>query len=223
MKKIVILIIALFLVTGCSVKYNIVINEDLSVNEEAKITGTKDLYQIYYKTTKKHVLEDLIGVYKEDLDMNNYQYELVEDKEPYVFVNKKYDSIKDYINNSKLFNDYFDEIKYIENDNIKKIETIGFKENDIDDPERFNVQELEISITCPYVVRLHNAKDVNKETNTYYYELTSENNKILLEYDASKKFNPHSDLIKSLIIAFIVIVIIWIAVIILTKKNKKNS
>ncbi len=222
MKKIAILIIALFLVTGCSVKYNVIINEDLSVSEEAKLEGTEDLYKIYYKTTKKHVLENILNLYKATLEENSYQYELVEDKEPYVIVNKKYDSIKDYIDNSKLFNDYFDEIKYTENKNIRRIETIGYNENDVDNPDRFVVEKLKIAITSSYIVKNHNAKDVNKNTNTYYYELDNENDKILLEYDISKKFDPKMDLIKKITIALIIVVIIWIAVIILTKKNKKK-
>lgn len=223
MKKIVILIIALFLVTGCSVKYNVVINEDLSVEEEAKLAGTEDLYKIYYKTTKKHVLENLLNLQKDALDENNYQYELIEDNEPYVVVNKKYDSVKEYIDNSKLFNDYFDEIKYTEDKNIRKIETIGYNEDDVDNPERFVVEKLEIAITSSYVVKNHNAKDVNKTTNTYYYELDDENNKILLEYDISKKFNPNGELMQKLVIAFIIIVVIWVTVVILTKKSKKNN
>lgn len=223
MKKIVILIIALFLVTGCSVKYNVVINEDLSVEEEAKLAGTEDLYKIYYKTTKKHVLENLLNLQKDALDENNYHYELIEDNEPYVIVNKKYDSVKEYIDNSKLFNDYFDEIKYTEDKNIRKIETIGYNEDDVDNPERFVVEKLEIAITSSYVVKNHNAKDVNKTTNTYYYELDDENNKILLEYDISKKFNPNGELMQKLVIAFIIIVVIWVTVVILTKKSKKNN
>lgn len=223
MKKIVILIGALLLVTGCSVKYNIVINEDLSVSEEAKLTGTEKFFDVYYKTTKKHVLEGMIDIYKDQLIENKYQYELIEDKVPYVLVNKKYDSVNEYINNSKLFNNYFDEIKYTENKNIRRIETFGYNENDIDNPDRFVIEELEITITCPYVVKNNNAKDVNKQTNTYYYELNKDNNKILLEYDISKKFNPNADLIKTLIIAVIVVVITWITVVVLTKKNKNNN
>ncbi len=221
MKKIVILIIALFLVTGCSVKYNVVINEDLSINEEAKISGTEELFKTYYKTTKKHVLEGFLDLYKNSLEEANYQYELVEGKDPYVVINKKYDNVEDYINNSKLFNDYFDEIKLTEDGNNKKIETIGFHPNDIDNPDRFDVKKLDITITCPYEVKNNNAKYVDKETNTYYYELTEKSNKILLEYDISNKFNPNSDLIKTLTMIFIGVIITWIIIAIITKKNKK--
>ena len=222
MKKIVILIIALFLITGCSVKYNVVINEDLTVNEEAKISGTERLYEPYYKTTKKHVLESFLDIYNNFLKENNYQYKLVEEKEPYITINKKYNNVEEYINNSILFNDYFDEIKYTENGSKKKIETVGFHENEIDNPDRFYVEELEIAIKCSYKVKNHTATKVDKMTNTYYYELNENNDRILLEYDVSSKFNPNEDLIKTIIICVVIILGIWILVYYFSKKNNKN-
>lgn len=219
MKKIVMLVISILLLTGCSVKYNLTINEDLTVTEEAYLTGTESFFANYYKTTKTNVLKSFIDIYKDVLDENNYTYELKEDKIPYVIVNNKYDSVNNYINKSKLFNGYFDEIKYTEDGNIRKIETVGFNDNNPDDPERFNVKELTISITCPFKVKNHNAKDVDKKTNTYYYDL-SNNHKIILEYDTSSKFNPNADLIKTLLICLLGVIGIWIAIIVLSKKNK---
>lgn len=223
MKKIVILIIMLFLVTGCAVKYNVTINEDLSIIEEAKLTGTTDFFANYYKTTKTNVLKSFIEIYQDILDENNYQYELKEEETPYVLVNRKYDTINNYINGSILFNEYFDEIKYTEDGKIKKLETIGFRPNDPDNADRFNVKSLEIYITCPYEVKNHNAKKVDKQTNTFYYELNEENNKILFEFDSESKFNPNADLIMIIIIGVLVIVGCWIVLIYLNKKNNKNK
>jgi hypothetical protein len=222
MKKIVILIITLFLITGCSVKYSVVINEDLTMVEEAKLTGTDDFFADYYKTTRTNVLKSILEVYQDKLDENNYQYELVEDKtKPYVILTKKYDNGNDYVTNSLLFNKYFEEVKYSEDGNIKKIETIGYNGDIPDDQDQFSIRELEISIKCPYKVKNHTAKRVDKETNTYYYELNDENNKILLEYDTSTKFNPNSDLIRTLLILFGIVIASWIIIIIVSKKNKK--
>jgi hypothetical protein len=120
-----------------------------------------------------------------------------------------------------LFNKYFEEVKYSEDGNVKKIETIGYNGDIPDDQDQFSIRELEISITCPYKVKNHTAKKVNKETNTYYYELNDENNKILLEYDTSTKFNPNSDLIRTLLILFGIVIASWIIIIIVSKKNKK--
>ena len=222
MKKIVILIIAVFLITGCSVKYNIVINEDQTIVEEAKLTGTDDFFANYYKTTRLNVLKSFLDIYQDILNEKGYQYKVVEEDTPYVLVNKKYSNGNEFVNDSILFNDYFDEVKYTEDGNIKKIETTGYNGNDPDNPDRFDVKELEISIACPYKVKNHNAKYFNEKTNTYFYELNDENDKILLEYDTGVKFNPNEKLIRILIICGIALVVIWITIVIINKKNNKN-
>ena len=223
MKKIVILIIAVFLITGCSVKYHVVINEDLTLIEEAKMTGTQELFDNYYKTTKTNVLNSFLEIYQDILTENNYQYEMIQDETPYVLVTRKYENANDFVNSSKLFNDYFEEIKYTEDGNKKKIETTGFLGNDPENSDRFDVKELEISITCPYKVINHTAKELDLNTNTYYFELADENDIILLEYDTSSKFNPNSELYKTIATCLLILLGIWIIIVCVNKKNNKNK
>ena len=225
MKKIFVLLVFLFLITGCKAQYKIVINDDLSLTEEANLTGTQDFFDNYYKTTKKKVINSYLDIYKNILDANNYRYELINSDIPYVKVKKKYNDILDYTKNSILFNGYFDEVKYSENGNIKKLETIGYNYVGPDSNEdRFYVSDLEIAIKCPYKVTDHNAYLIDTKTNTYYYELTEKEGKILLEYDISRKFDPNSNLIRTIIISFVIIIIIWFTVFISNKnKTKKNK
>lgn len=221
MKKIVFLLLSIILITGCSVKYNLTINEDLTIEETAKLTGTNEFFANYYKTTKKNVIKTMLETYQDTLSENGYDYKLIEDKTPYVNVTKKHNSIGDFSKNSVLFNDYFDEVKYTENGNIKKLETVGFNPNNPDNPERFDIKELEIVITCPYKVNNHNAQKVNAGTNTYYYALNEESGyKILLEFDASKKFNPNEKSIILIIICLMIIAISW-TIVYITNKRKK--
>lgn len=221
MKKICILIMFIFLVTGCSVNYNLTINEDLTITENAKLTGTSDFFSNYFKTTKKNVLKSYLDVYQNVLTENKYTYELKEDTVPYVLVTKKYDSIKEYTEKSILFSDYFEEVKYTENGDIKRIETTGYdKGNSDDNRDRFYLREVSIAIKCPYKVKEHNAKNVDEETNTYYYELNNEDDVIILEFDASSKYNPSAKTIKIIIIMALVVVVSWLTVFILNKKNK---
>ena len=223
MKKVIILFTLVFLVTGCRVKYDLTINEDLTVNEETKMTGTSEFFDNYYKTTKKNVLKSMIEIYQDILIDNNYQYNLQDDTIPYVLVTRKYNSVNDYVSNSILFNGYFDEVKYSEKGNIKRIETIGFYDNEPDNPDRFNVKELEIAIHCPFNVVRHNAIRVDEMTNTYYYELSEENDKIIIEYDINSKFNPNASLIKIIFISILVIACLCLVLLFLNKKNNKNS
>ena len=223
MKKIMILVFLLILLTGCSVEYDLKINEDLSIVEEAKLTGTDEFFRNYYRTTKKNVLLSFLDEYESYLKEKNYEYELKDDDTPYVLVKNNYSDINTYINNSILFNDYFDEINYTVNGNISKIETVGYNENNPDNPERFDVTSLDIKITCPYKVTDHNAYKVDKKTNTYYYHLDEKSNyKILLEFNNEKKYNRNEDIFEIIFILLLIIIGSWIFVIYYSKKQKNN-
>ena len=145
MKKVILLLISLFLVTGCSVQYDVLIDDDLKVHETSKIMGSDDLYELYYKTSKVHVLEDLLENYQDDLKNNNYSFKLYKESNPYIILEREYNDIQNYLNNSKLFNDYFDKMSYNVSGNIIKIETEGFNPNEEDNPDRFNVSDINIS------------------------------------------------------------------------------
>ena len=57
MKKWLLLIISIFLITGCKVEYNITINDNLSVSESVNMTGTDDFFDVYYKTLRINVIK----------------------------------------------------------------------------------------------------------------------------------------------------------------------
>lgn len=224
MKKIVILAAFLLLITGCSVGYKLTINEDATVFEEANLSGTDKFFETYYKTTKKNVLKSFLDIYKDVLSDNKYNYELIEADTPYVYVNKKYNSVKEYVDSSKLFNGYFDEVKYTEDGNLRKIETIGFNENNVNDPDRFSVSKMSIAIKCAYEVENHNAVSVDSNTNTYYYKFDEESDhKIILEYNIAKKFNANKNMIMQLIVCAIILLIIWIYVYYSDKKKTQKK
>ncbi len=128
MKKLLILISCLF-ITGCNVEYKINIDEDLKVIESVQIAGGDELYKTYYKTSKNKVLSSLLDLYKDILNQNNYEYNLVKGIEPHVGLERKYANIGDYIDNTKLLNDYFEKIKYEKKDDVKHHDLEKIKKN----------------------------------------------------------------------------------------------
>ena len=60
MKKIILLIGIVFILTGCSVEYNLTIDKNLKAIEELEMTGTKDFFDIYYKNSKLSVVSMLL-------------------------------------------------------------------------------------------------------------------------------------------------------------------
>ena len=220
-----ILLACLFLLTGCNIEYKVNINNDFSISENVHVFGTESLYDTYYRTLKIDVLKENLDRYQESLNDNNYKYELIDEENPYVTLEKKYNDIEDYIKNSQLFNDYFDEIRYNKEGNILKIETIGFNPNEQDNPDRFYVEKLDISITSSYEVINHNAKSVNENTNTFHFEIDEDTKefKILLEIDTSKRFNPYKKDIIIITMGIIIIIVTWTVYYINNKRSKTKN
>ena len=216
------LALILVLLTGCSVNYNVMINDDFSVNEKAVIQLDDDFYEQYYRTTRKNVLKELLDGYSSILNENNYTYNISDDKNPLITLEKKHANVEDFVNNSILFNDYFDKINYNKNDSKLEINTEGFNPNDSDNPDRFNISELSIIIKPSFKITKHNAKEFNEEENSLTYVLNNEddNFNILLELDINKRFNPLGKGTKYMIIFVGLAIVAWIFVIVKSRKNK---
>ena len=91
--KIFIIGILLILVTGCSGNYNLKINDDMSINEELYLT-IDNSNNAYTKTLK---------IFKEN-NIPEDDYEVVlSDNNVRITYNKKYDSIEEYLLNSKVY------------------------------------------------------------------------------------------------------------------------
>ena len=222
MKKNIFLILILFLITGCSCNYNISLNKDLTVDEEIIIYGTNRLYNAYYKTNRVDVLKENLENYVEELEVDNYESSLVEDVNPYIIIKRKYQNMEEYLNNSKFFNDYFDEISYNKSGNIVKIDTIGFNPNEEDNPDRFYVENALINVKLSYEVNNANTSIVDDKTNTFQYNLLENDSdfKLLINYDISKKFNPLKKNMIYIVGAILVIVITWLILFLVNRKKK---
>lgn len=220
MKKILILLIVVLL-TGCSVNYEVEITNDLKVVERCYLEAGEDVYKSHYQTTKVKVLQDILGIYSDELKNNDYQVEIIKDEIPYVKIEKEYKGIQEYLNSSQLFNDYFDKINYTKDGKIVKIETEGFNPNEHENPDRFYVDNLDIAIKSAYKVVNSNATKIDEKTNVYHFELNGdvEDFKILLEIDTSKKFIANLDIYIILIIVLILTIAAWIFVYVNKKKN----
>lgn len=226
MKKILLLSILILLFTGCKVEYKLTIEDDLKVVESVNMTGTESLFDIYYKSSKLNVINMLYDDYaKNTLSENNYDSKIIEDKTPYVLATKEYDNLKSFTNNTIFYEQYFDDIEYLEKDGVITIKTKGFKPNEPDDPGRYDIKTLSIAVQSKYKILDHNASSVNKKTNTYFWEITSstEDFEMNLKVDSKVKFNPHTDTYIGIIVSVLVIIITWVIVGYLEKHDKKKK
>jgi len=201
------------------------ISDDLKITETVNMTGTDSLFDIYYKSSKLNVIKMLLEEDKATLDENNYHYEIIEDNIPYVLADKEYSNMKNFTKNSIFYKQYFDTIEYKEKDGVITLKTIGFKPNDSEDPSRYDIKGLTISITSKYKIVDNNANKVDKTTNTYYWNIDNDTTdfSLMLSYDSNVKFNPYINTYVMIVVSVLIIIITWVLIWYFDKREKKKK
>ena len=208
MKKVryIIIILLIFIVTGCNIKYNISFNET-NVNENIEISGLNGNLQ-----------NDLIDpIY---YFFQGYPYDILSNPDS-SNVKQTWLSLDDFKDNSVLFKEFIDNnsikingkkvvIDLYVNDNVQSyLELYGKPEN------------IEFSLIIPYYVSSHNATNVNGDTYTWKFT-DIENAHIKINFDMGKSKN-YMQTFFSVCTIVIVLVIIGSTIVYFVNKNKKNN
>lgn len=201
--KIFIIGILLILVTGCSGNYNLKINDDMSIDEELYLT-IDNTNNAYTKTLK---------IFKEN-NIPEKDYEVVlSDNKVRITYNKKYDSMEEYILDSKVYHEFIDEIQFnksndyidlyvnqklkLSNDNIKSNGT-----NLVD------LDVLQINIENPFSVNYTNAEIVNDNVYTWTIKKGDIEKKIQMQFKPSLNVFPYKQVavLSTVIICSLIII-----------------
>ena len=204
--KIFIIGILLILVTGCSGNYNLKINDDMSIDEELYLT-IDNTNNAYTKTLK---------VFKEN-NIPEKDYEVVlSDNKVRITYNKKYDSMEEYILDSKVYHELIDEIQFNKsNDYIDlyvnqklKLSNDSIKSNGTN---LVDLDVLQINIENPFDVNFSNAEIVNDNVYTWTIKKGDIEKKFQMQFKPSLNVFPYKQvavlstvIICSLIIIFII-------------------
>ena len=232
MKKLIFLLIP-FILTGCTVNYELEINEDLSLKEEITILTDESYFNKEGEEQRYQYIVDL-GMKEEGY--NNYNY-LKKDGLYGGVATKTYLSLNDFKENANSLKEMYDDIEIEYNDNIITINTVGkFNVNKIvaiSDQEGLDQsipEDVYFSVKLPFKVLEHNADKIDTENNIYYWIIdntTTENKSMMMQFDASKK---HFNVIKELkefdyTIPVIIVIIIFVMFFInnAIKKNENNN
>ena len=194
LKKIFLVLIGIFLMTGCAdVKYNINISKKMKVEEEVFITGTNTYFANFYRNLPITIVEEYYNNKEtmKPLAENGYTFEINKDKGRYpgILANKSFNSLKEYKENTVFINQVFEDISLIENDKLITLETKNFLPYVEDESfGRYPISNLSIDIKLPYVVTENNADSYNPKTNTFTWKIDSntKDKEIKLTFDKSK-------------------------------------
>jgi len=205
--KIFIISILLILVTGCSGNYNIKINDDMSIDEELYLTIDSS-NNAYTKTLK---------IFKEN-NIPEKDYEVVlSDNNVRITYNKKYDSIEEYLLNSKVYHELIDEIQFNKSNNyidlyvnqkLKVSNDNGIKMNGTN---LVDLDVLQINIENPFDVNFSNAEIVNDNVYTWTIKKGDTEKKIQMQFKPSLNIFPYKQVaVLSTVIVCILIIIFTI-------------
>ena len=226
MKKKLLLIICILLITGCKVEYNLIINDNVNIEEQVLMTGTDEFFEVYYKSSKLNIVNMIFdSERKELLSKNNYNYQVIEDNTPYVKATKKYNNIKDYTNNSIFIKPYFENVNVNEIDGIITLNINNYMPVSPDEIERFYISGCVINIKLDYQVIESNAMKYDKKTNTYSWYINEEtdNFNIKLSYDTNKIYEEKKQGINYELILWTLLILLIVIIVLYIVNKKKYS
>lgn len=197
--KIVFILVLVLLLCGCSGNYNLNIKDNLSVEEEVDLVIEQE--ENTYENTLKLFENNKVSPKKYKITAS--------DKDVRIKYKEKYDSIEEYILDSKIYRIMFDEISFSNKDRRINIETNSklllknkgseYITNDL------NISYFRINLKTPYKLVKCNAD--KKENNTYTWNLygNTKNKTVSFILDISRNKNSINQIIVIVLIFVIVI------------------
>lgn len=214
MKKIkyILLILIVFILTGCSGNYNLTFNKDLSINEELNIL-IDNSNNAYERTL------DLLK--KAEIDPDKYEIMIDKDKVKIVY-KETYSSFENYYLNSKLYRSLFENIEYEKDNTGMSINTNSrFKLNDKNNQSIINAYDIDnfkINLSIPFNVTENNADSI--KDNTYTWDLNNSDT----YKDINLKYDYRNDRVPSIVLISTIVIIsagIILYIIIYLSRNRR--
>lgn len=208
--KILLLLLFVVLLSGCTGEYNLKINKDYSVDENVKL-AIEQKEDTYEKTLdlfeNNNIKEDKYEVYVTGNKVN-------------IEYNESYNSFEDYILNSILYKQLFSNIQYSKDDDHLIVYTSSnLKMNDKDGllNNSSYIENLKINVTSPFSIGKNNADKSDKDTLTWILKKNDSKRELFFKYNYLKNSNF------SYIIIILIIVILFSSIAILVKKFLSNK
>ena len=202
--KLIFIGIILVLLTGCSGNYNLKINKDLTINEELELTLEKES-ETYEKTLK--IFED------NNIDTSKYKV-VTSGDEVQITYKENYNSIEDYIVNSKVYPQLVDKIEYNKKDGYVDLyvdENLKVK-NSVTDNIGTNLLDfdvIQVNIINPFKINVTNAELQNEDT--YTWSLTKDNPdlKVQMQFRPTMNRIPYRPIIVLVVIVLSSFILIY--------------
>lgn len=226
--KIFIFLCLILLLSGCSVEYDLTLNDDLTVSEKVVATEKTKRMEALTKQKSKQAVNYLYDMFKrngEDITLTSREDEY----NTYATAITSHDDINDYA--SKFSSDVFDNINVTKDGNIITFSAEQKELLSSDTNYSLLYDDITVNITIPFEVTSNNADKVNGNTYTWNIKKDSDYKTIEFSYKEGNKkdevninvnnetYNIHYGVI--IVIGFVII--IGSIVLFVYINNKKNN
>lgn len=221
MKQIILILMSIFLLSGCTIFYEITIDEGLTITENISFKEDNVIFDEY--TLTKEEYNDMLKFIQETADKNNYKF----------INNSKGNNLDLNLNKRTLFKNFEDPIllrgKYKNlkttcNEKFCSL-TASIIENDVLGDS--NIIFHNISISVPFEVIKHNAESHNEKTNTYnwYYSPVDKPNNIEIVFKNGGKniIKANKTKTKTKLIIYVIIGLVMTSLILVTSYKVYRS
>ena len=226
--KIFIFLCLILLLSGCSVEYDLTLNDDLTVSEKVVATEKTKRMEALTKQKGKQAVNYLYDMFKrngEDITLTSREDEY----NTYATAITFHEDINDYA--SKFSSDVFDNVNVTKDGNII---TFSAKQKELlssDTNYSLLYDDITVNITIPFEVTSNNADKVNGNTYTWNIKKDSDYKTIEFSYKEGNKKdevninvnNETYNIHYGVVIAVGLVIIIGSIVLFVYIKNKKNN
>lgn len=191
MKKILLILFSVFIITGCTAHYELKINDDLSIEETIIGLESDEFYNNYFNSSKERVVDFVMATQMDYLKENKYDIKNITKDLMYGSkVTKKYANLDEFHSNSIAYKQFYKSFNLTDKDGIIEINLSDKMGKNAQDPTRYVIDEGTVNIIVPFKVLEHNADNVDLSNNKYTWYVNSSNDKtIYIKLDSNKKAN----------------------------------
>lgn len=177
--KLLFLLLIPLMITGCSVDYNVLVDENKKVVETVKFIGVNEQISNNNESLDMYLNEQITTYKQIDLFSHYIFTKHVGKMASYVMMQKSYESLKEY-SNSTVFRNIFEGAEVIKKEDYTSFNTTGkYYYNNLyggegTEPD-FYINDLTIKIKFYNKVVDSNADKVDERNNTLEWDITPEN------------------------------------------------
>ena len=223
MKKYLLVVMFLFLCSGCNVHYDLKINEDLSFEENISCLEDNSFFE-KYSIDKDEIINSMINPYLNYIDNKDFKITNISKSDSYGRnIYKKYNNINDFLANSFYYNFYFNNMDISDNEEYISITVKDLIKNPSSITRLF-IDDGVITITLPFEVVDNNADKVDIIHNKYTWNFDLKDDKtIFIKFNKNKKAFRYDYLIFFGGGFLIVLLLIIIFKVIISRVNNINK